>query len=426
MGNILISPSYLSGKAKVAPSKSQTMRAILFASLADGLSTIKNPLISPDTEAMIKACSMMGAKIEKKGNSLLVEGTKGQIQSFKEVIDAKNSGLILRFLAAIATRVSTYSILTGDKSIRFFRHSAPLIEGINHLGGWAISSKGDGKAPLIIRGPLTGKHVKINGADSQNVSSIIIASAIRENHTTTIEVEGPKEKPYLDMTISWLERLQIPFSRRGYDIFKIKGVKTFNSFEYTVPSDLMAASYLVVSAILTNSTISIENIEMKKSFDTHWIEILKKMGANIILDENILHVLPTVQLKGGIFDINDSIDALPLFAVLGCFAKEKVILKNCFIARKKESDRLEAISQELTKMGAKISQTEDSLIIDPSPLKGASLISHSDHRIAMSLSIAAFAANGNSIVEDAHHVEKSFPSFVETLQKLGGQIQWQT
>jgi len=426
MGNILISPSFLSGKTKVAPSKSQTMRAILFASLADGLSTIKNPLISSDTEAMIKACSLMGAKIEKKGNCLLIEGTKGKITPFKEVIDAKNSGLILRFLAAIATRISTYSIITGDRSIRYLRHSAPLLDGINHLGGWAISSKGDGKAPLIIRGPLSAKHVKISGADSQNVSALLIASAIRENETTVIEVDEPREKPFIDMTISWLNRLQIPYSRKGYEVFKIKGVKTFKSFDYTVPSDLMSASYLVVSAILTNSTISIENISLEDTFDVHWIEILKKMKANIRLEENILHVLPTTHLKGGIFDINDSIDALPLFAVLSCFAKEKVILKNCSIARKKESDRLEAISQELTKMGAKISATEDSLIIDPAPLKGARLISHSDHRIAMSLSIAAFAAEGNSVIKDAHYVNKSFPSFVETLQKLGGQIQWQT
>ena len=198
MRNILISPSFLSGKAKVAPSKSQTMRAILFASLANGTSTIKNPLISTDMKAMMKACSMMGAKIEKKGNSLIIEGTKGEIKPFKEVIDAKNSGLILRFLAAIATRVSKYSIITGDRSIRLLRHSAPLLEGINHLGGWAISSKGDGKAPLIIRGPLIGKHVKINGADSQNISAMIIASAIRENIVTTIEVEDPQEKPFLD------------------------------------------------------------------------------------------------------------------------------------------------------------------------------------------------------------------------------------
>jgi 3-phosphoshikimate 1-carboxyvinyltransferase len=417
-----LNPSTLSGSVRIPPSKSHTLRAILFASLAEGESHIHGYLPSPDTQAMIKACQQLGAYIEPSPTTLNIKGTAGKPNLPNDVIDAGNSGQVLRFIAAIAGLINGHVVITGDASIRFNRPISPLMKGLSDLGATCISTKGDDHAPVIIKGPTTPGTAHLDGADSQPVSALLIASAFMEG-TTTIKVNNAGEKPWIDLTLAWLDRLAIDYEHDNYTHYKIHGGNTIQAFEYTVPGDFSAMAYPLAAALITQSNITIGNIDMTDAQgDKKIIQTLQNMGAHIITHENQLDITPSNPLQGATIDVNDFIDALPILAVIACYTQKTTTLYNAAIARKKESDRLATITQELRKMGANITEKSDTLIITPAPLHGAKLAAHNDHRIAMSLAVAALGAQGPSTIDGCQCIAKSYPNFCEDMNALGANI----
>jgi 3-phosphoshikimate 1-carboxyvinyltransferase len=174
---VVIRKSSLAGRIMIPSSKSQTMRALVFSLLARGKSTIFNPLPSPDTEAMIHACKLLGAKVDCFSDRVEI---KGGLKAAEDVIDAGNSGQVLRFIGALSGLLPTYTVLTGDPSIRHRRPVQPLLEGLEQLGAWAVSTRGDGHAPIVIRGPLKGGVAEISGEDSQPISGLLIAASFAQ------------------------------------------------------------------------------------------------------------------------------------------------------------------------------------------------------------------------------------------------------
>ncbi|MCX6989585.1 MAG: 3-phosphoshikimate 1-carboxyvinyltransferase, partial [Chlamydiae bacterium] len=154
MKSLVIKTSSLSGRITIPSSKSHTLRSLVFALMAKGMSHITNPLESPDTEAMIRSIESLGAKVEKNESTLVVTGTAGKISSSSTIIDAGNSGQVLRFIGALAPLVDTYTVITGDHSIRESRPVKPLLEGLSQLGAFATSTRLNDKAPIVVRGTL--------------------------------------------------------------------------------------------------------------------------------------------------------------------------------------------------------------------------------------------------------------------------------
>ena len=416
----------LSGVISASPSKSHSLRGILFASLASGISTINNVLPSPDSDAMIRAGILLGAKISKTGNTLHIIGVAGKPQVPDDVIDAGNSGQVLRFIGAAAGVIDGYSVLTGDNSIRYNRPLGPLVDGLRQLGATCIHTKGDNYAPVIIKGPITPGEITISGEDSQPVSGLLIASALLPG-ITTIHVTNPGELPWINLTLSWLQRLQISYTHDSFSHYQVYGGKLFPGFEYTVPGDFSSLAYPVVAALITGSTITIDNVDNDDpQGDKKLLQILQEMGAVIKIQGNQLTIVGSETLQGQVIDVNDCIDAVPILAVLGCYAKGMTTLVNGAIARAKESDRLQTMTAELRKMGAAIEETEDGLIIQSSTLHGAEVTSYDDHRIAMSLAVAALGATGSTTVMNTHCVEKSYSNFAADLQTLGALLQVQS
>ncbi len=167
----------VTGTIKIPPSKSQTHRAILFASLAKGSSVVTNFLNSPDSEAMISACRQLGANITVQEEKLLIQGTNGQIIPPTDVIDAHNSGIVLRFVSAVSALSELPIVITGDHSIRTQRPMGDLLKALQLLGVQALSTRNNGFAPLIIQGPITKKNTRLEGSDSQPVSALLILGA---------------------------------------------------------------------------------------------------------------------------------------------------------------------------------------------------------------------------------------------------------
>lgn len=412
----------MSGTLEVPPSKSQTLRAILFGTLATGKTTIHRYLVSPDTDAMICACRLLGAEIAIVGESLEI---RGNMRPAKDVINAGNSGLVLRLVGAVSALTSEYTIITGDHSVRTLRPIFPLLDGLTQLGAFAVSSQGNGQAPIIIKGPLKGGTALIDGADSQPVSGLLIASAFAPGKTE-IFVTNPGEKPWVSLTLSWFDRLGIPYTNELFEKYTLYGNAVIEGFEYTVPSDWSSAAYPIAAALITNSELTLTNLDIDDpQGDKQLIFQLQKMGANISFDheKRSLHVGKGSKLKGMKIDVNNFIDSITILSVIGCYAEGITELVGGAIARYKESDRIHSIVKELKKMGAHIIEQEDGMLIESSSLQGAELSSHADHRMAMSLAVAALGAKGPTTLQGASCIAKSYPPFFEHLKKLGAQIE---
>lgn len=424
MAQLLISPSKLRGTLTIPPSKSHTLRAILFAALAKGISKIENYLLSPDTTQMVEAIKLLGARVTVEPSFLIIEGFDGKPEAATDVIQCGNSGIILRFLGALAGLIPSYTLLTGDLSLRTHRPAQALLEGLTQLGAFAESSLGNGRAPLLIKGPLTQSYAKIEGSDSQPVSGLLIAAAFAP-HPIQIEVENPGEKPWIDLTLDWFKKLQIPYLAQNHTHYEMKGSSQIQGFSYKVPGDMSTAAFPIAAALLTHSELTLHQIDMDDvQGDKILISILEKMGAQFLIDKTnqILHVKKTEQLHGIQIDVNDCIDALPILAVIGCFAKGRTEIVNGAMARLKESDRIASICCELKKMGALIEEKPDGLIIESSLLKGACLDAHQDHRIALSLAVAALAASSPSQITGTEWINKTYSQFQESFTQLGAKM----
>lgn len=421
-----IHPSKLKGRLSIPPSKSQTLRALLFSALAQGTSIVENPLPSPDTLAMVDAIEQLGANVHFMENQYIIRGTAGKPLSPTRPIDCGNSGLVLRFMGALAGLLPRETTLTGDHSIQTRRPVKPLLDALTQLGARALSIHSNDHAPILVQGPFKGKWAKIETADSQPVSGLLIASSWAP-HPIELEVLRPGETPWIELTLDWLRRLQIRFEQEGFTRYWIEGNSQIGSFHYRVPGDWSSAAFPIAAALLTDSELTLENVDWSDpQGDKVLVSHLQAMGAKFTIDLNgrTLTVHKGASLRGIEIDLDGCIDALPILAVIGSLAAGRTLLYNGKIARYKESDRIYAIAKELKKMGVQVKELEEGLIIEQSVLKGSQeLDSHQDHRVAMSLAVAALGAEGSSTLHHCGCIAKTYPDFDRVLQQLGARIE---
>jgi 3-phosphoshikimate 1-carboxyvinyltransferase len=421
VGKYIISQSKLKGQITIPSSKSHTLRAVLFGALGKGKTVISHPLASPDTEAMCKACALLGAQIDILPDEIQIVGTNGTISHAMDVIDAGNSGLVLRLCAAVGALGKRPIVITGDHSIRHHRSMSSLLNGLSQLGASAISMRGDGYPPVIIQGPLHPGKAEISGEDSQPVSALLIAASFVDG-PTDLFVNNPGEKPWVGLTLDWLTRLGISHTNQHFQHYSLKGKASYEGFHYKVPGDWSSAAFPIAAALVTQSELLVHNIDIHESQgDKKIITVLEQMGACFEIDasKKTVRVKKTSTLSGIAIDINDFIDAVPILAVVACFAEGKTTIYNGAIAKQKECDRLHAITKELKKMGAAIEENHDGLVIRRSDLKGAQLFSHDDHRMAMSLTVAGLGAHSPSTLDATDCVAKTYKTFAGDLKSIG-------
>ena len=255
------------------------------------------------------------------------------------------------------------------------------------------------------------------------ISALLIAASFIEG-VTEIFVKNPGECPWIDMTLYWLKKLNIPYHRMGYHYYKIRGKNTYPGFHIKIPGDFSSAAYPLVAALITGSEITLHNVDFSDiQGDKKVIAILQKMGANLELTANSIHVKKTLELQGMDISVNDCIDAITILSVVGCFAKGTTRLLNGGIAKYKECNRIAAMTRELRKMGATIYETDEGMVIQSSTLQETpNLYGHGDHRVILSLAVAALGASGTSIIHEVDPIHKTYGSFVQDLQTLGADL----
>jgi 3-phosphoshikimate 1-carboxyvinyltransferase len=266
--------------------------------------------------------------------------------------------------------------------------------------------------------------VQIDGCDSQPVSALFIAASLSAK-PLEIEVFQPKEQPWLLVTLNWLSFRKIPWHANPHlTKFRIEPLQNQSAFTYKVPKDFSSAAFPIAAAAITHSSLILSGLDSQDTQgDKILLPILESMGIRSTWDQDQkLHIHPGELQKGAVVDLDSCIDALPILAVLGCFAKTPTYLYNGAIAQHKESNRIDAISRELTTMRANIHPLPDGLIVFPSPLQGATLFSHRDHRIAMSLVVAALGALAPCTILDVDCITKTYPNFICHFQSIGASV----
>ena len=408
-----VKKSVFSGSLYIPPSKSETMRAIIFAAMADGVSKVSNFLYSPDTFSMIEAVKEFGVKIEQNGSTLNITGVSRKLKAPKRMIDVGNSGLAFRFVLALAALVEEEVLITGDESIRTRRPINSLLD-VYRKSGMTVRgfSSNDGKF-ISIKGTLQPGEMKVDGQDSQLVSSLLFTTSFLEGNSL-IKVKDAGEKPWIDLTLDFFSRYGKEISHKNYSSYEVKGGFSYKGFSYQIGGDYSTALFPIAAGLISNREVVIEGLKQDSlQADRHAIEIFQEMGADLSFDtKGALHVGNNQTLLGVQIDINHCIDVFPILSVVALFAKTKTEITGYEIAKKKESNRIEVMINELGKLGAKIEERDGKVTIHPSKLSGAKVSSAKDHRVALSLIVAAIRANGSTTIGGVEALLKTYPTAV--------------
>ena len=418
--NCKVEKSKLSGNLVCPPNKSYTHRAIFLAVLAGNNSKVDNVLFSDDTAATINACKNFGAQIEQKDSAIIVKKSIGKGKLVPE-INAENSGTTIRIASGIASLFSEEITLTGDSSLQN-RPMQPLLDALESIG--AKCSSTDGKPPIKITGKIMGGNVTIPGNfSSQFISALLISAPLTEKGMN-LEIEGNLvSKPYLDATISTMRHFGvkvqtlIPYKR--YNI----APQIYKPSEFTVPIDFSSLALLLSAAVLCGENFVIKgNIGNLPQGDEVFIDILEKLGVKVTIKDDKISIQSPEKLNGGRFDLSNSPDLLPPLAILSLKSSSPIEIVNVKHARLKETDRIAIVSRELVKLGIRVEEKEDGLILNKSNnLKGGSLNSENDHRLFMAFCIAGMYV-GDCTITDPESVKVSYPNFIVEMKKIGAKI----
>ena len=405
---------------KVPSSKSMTNRAIHLASLAQGVSYIKNPLEAQDTQHMVKAWQAFGAEIEWEQYGLKINGCAGNIAENSADIFVGNAGTVARFVIA--------SLLKGTGGYRLYgeqrMHERPmkdLLGALSFLGLSYRSEEDKGHLPLTIKAPrdFKGDDLVLGCDKSSQFLSALLMIAPYCNDVTSIRAVGKVvSRPYIEMTIAMMHSFGVKVAHSKDDHFLIAGRQVYNARTYHIEADASSASYFFTLAAISCSRIKILGIH-KTSLqgDLAYLDILEQMGCKVVWYEDGVCVEGTNSLQAIDVDMNEMTDVVPSLVIAALFAKGTSFIHNIAHMRYKECDRIAVLSCELTKLGAKVKTTRDCFIVQGrEPLHSAVCETYEDHRIAMALSILGTQVQGVEIL-NPQCVCKTFPSFYEQLSR---------
>ena len=417
---LVVRPSGISGTIPASPSKSYSHRAMIFGLLADGRTNLRNVLLSGDTLATLRAIQMFGARADVKGDSVTIDG--GKLLCPDDVINADNSGTTIRIMAGIASLLPCTTVLTGDASVRR-RPMKPLLDALNELGVQCHSTRDNGLAPFVVRGPNKGKQCHIKGdVSSQFISSLLISSPLKEVDTEVILTSPLKSRPYVEISMGMM-RIFGAKVEMGKSGFMIPGRQRYLPQSYKVPGDYSSASFPMVAGALTGG-VSIAGLDPEdKQGDKLILDILERFGAVVKRGSTGVKVLPG-KLEGITVDLSDAPDLFPLVAVLASQAKGVTEIINAEHVRLKESDRIKSTVAFLRAMGVNLQERSDGCLVKgPSSLKGVEVDSLEDHRILMAAAVAGLVAEGETVISHGDCYRISYPNFVDDMVGSGADME---
>lgn len=420
---VTVSPASIKGTVTANPSKSAMQRAVAAALLAKGKSIIRNPGLSNDCLAALGVAENLGASV-KRGEDYFEISGNGMQPSVADkqpasTINCGESGLGIRMFTPIAALAASAITIDGHGSLAtrpmdFFQEVLPQLDVQCNTQG--------GKLPLKIQGPLHPKDITIDGSlSSQFLTGLLMAyGAAAEN--VTITVKDLKSKPYIALTLQLMEHFGVKVEQKNFEQFHFGKKQAYKAGEYTVEGDWSGAAFLLVAAAVAGKAeVHHLNTQSAQS-DKAILAALEDAGAQMMPG-----MFTIIIEKGGLhpfaFDATDCPDLFPPLVALAANCKGITKIKGVSRLAHKESDRGITLQEEFGKMGIRIDLWGDEMLVHGGTgIKGATVHSHNDHRIAMACAVAALTADGPVVIENAEAINKSYPEFYEHLQQIGGKV----
>ena len=416
-----VKKSTLIGSIFVPGSLSHTIRGIIAATLADGVSTLIAPLDSEETNLVLDIIEKFGAKVEKSNNFWKITGISRKVKSLPQKISLGKIDANLELFIFIASLLDCPTTFQLDN----FQNSKKLIELFNVLTSLGAKYSIEENSFTII-GPLLGGSAKVDGKTSKKLNALLFTCPFAIN-STTLDLDYLNEQPNIAITLDWLDFLGIQYKgTRNLLHWEIPSKQRIVSFTKIIPADFSLAIYPLIAATIVGNGVKICNLDFSDlQEDKKVFSMAERMGANIKWNDSIeepLTVEASTKLNEVVLDINTTPDALPILAVACLFLPKTSKLINVPQARLKDVDIISSMAKELIKIGAKVEELPDGLIIyGGRKLHGAKIDSHFNFYIAMAFAIAALALDENEVIkiEHAQCIFDCYPNFIDDFRALG-------
>jgi 3-phosphoshikimate 1-carboxyvinyltransferase len=422
MNEAIITPSSLSGTVDAPSSKSLTHRALYCALLAPGTSHVQNAHVCDDTAATNRLCTALGASISREGTVVTVEGVERPVV-LTSPVDCGGSATTLRLGMAVAAMAGNPVTLTGDRTL-CTRPLGHLTDALARLGVWCSAQGTERTAPVTVAGPIKGGKTTLPGSvSSQFLSSLLIACPTAAADTAITLSSPLASRPYADLTVAFMEAFGVSVSHTpSYRSVSIPGGQAYRPTDLTVEGDYSSAAALLSAGARAGTVTGRGRSGSSAPGAAAIVAPLASFGAAVSSVDKGITVSPG-ELSAITADCTHTPRPCTRACRRGHAGPGTTRLLSVGRLRTKESDRLQATAETLTAMGARISVHDDELAIEgPTPLSGATVWPHHDHRIAMACAVAALVASGPTIITDAGCVDKSYPRFFADLAALGGDV----
>ena len=399
-------------------SKSYTNRALLIAALAEGVSTLRNPLFSDDTKYMSLALEQFGVPVKQEDRAFVVSGTSGQLKTPHSEISIGLAGTTMRFLTTFAALAPGVTQLTGERRM-LERPISDLTDALNQMGANIRSIKDNGCPPLEIPGGgIPGGEIDLAGdKSSQYLTSILLSAPYFKNDTTINIIGDLTSKSYADITLDIMRAFGVTVENESYTRFRISAGQAYRAGNYTVEADWSSASYFLASAAITGGEVALNGLNPDSvQGDAGFLNVLEQMGCEIERSPEKIFIKGN-PLRGIDINMNSMPDVVQTLAVMALFAEGETSISGIANLRIKETDRIGALKQELSRLGAHVEAGDDFLKIHPGTYGPADIETYDDHRMAMSLALAGLKIPGVRI-KNPSCVEKSFPDFFDRFKAM--------
>lgn len=410
-----VSLGSVNGTITPPSSKSYAQRAIALALLAEGRTTLRNIEFCKDTRSAISCIEALGAKVSYLDESTIA--VDGGLHPVTDTLMVGESGLATRLFTPIASLNSTPICIKGEGTL-LHRPMMMMIEPLRRLG--VEVRDGGGHLPIEVKGPIHGGNIEVDGSfSSQFITGLLLALPLAKEDTT-LHVRSAVSTPYIDMTIDTAKRfgVEIMHHEGDYSEFYIEGGQKYTPADLAIEGDWSGASTMLVAGAISGR-VTVKNLStLSKQADTAICRALERAGAGIIIEGDSITVTKR-RLRSFTFDATNSPDLFPALAALAAAAHGQSTIIGTQRLLHKESDRAETIRQEYEKLGIEVDISEENVMkIRGGEIHPATVFSHNDHRIAMSLAVSALRCKGNVTIENAECVEKSYPTFFEDLESI--------
>lgn len=395
MSIVKINGSALNGRVVIPPSKSAAHRALICSFLAGG-GTVKPIIDSKDMQATV--------------------GIIKALQNGESVLNCIESGSTLRFMIPVAAALGKKVTFVGEGRLP----QRPIGEYLELLPMHNVAVESGGGLPLTISGKLKNGSYEVAGdVSSQYITGLLLALANLDGDSAIILTTPLQSKPYVDMTVKVMNDFGVKVTETDFG-YLIHGGQSFHKMDYTVEGDWSQAAFFLVAGAI-NGDVTVDGLDMNTTQgDKDILDVLEAFGAKFKINEDSVRCVKSA-LKGTVVDATDIPDLVPILSVLAAFSEGQTVIKGAGRLRYKESDRIESVVENLKLIGADVTETEDGMIINGGKeLHSAELKGYNDHRIVMAFSIAGLFLDGETVIDDANSINKSYPSFFEDYNSIGG------